>query len=271
VAPTVAFAMECFERGVLTESDLDGIALRWGDSRAMVRIVEKICRREGAGELLGDGVRKAAERIGRGSGAWAMHVGGQELPMHDPRRLPGYGTTYCVDATPGRHTQSGAHAYEGGDHWPAVAGLHLPTPRRYEMRGKGEIQRVYSNFQHALSCSSLCIFSVGVIDYPVLELVNAVTGWGLSLADFLQQGARIATARHLFNLREGLTPGNFVLPARVSGAPPLKRGPLQGVRLDMDQQTADYYQQMGWDPRTGEVDPVRLRELGLEQIGGRSG
>ncbi|MBM4372243.1 MAG: aldehyde ferredoxin oxidoreductase, partial [Deltaproteobacteria bacterium] len=103
-----AFAIECFERGVLSEADTGGRRLAWGDAAALLWLVERIAAREGIGDILADGVRVASRRIGKGSEAWAMHAGGQELPMHDPRFDTSYGISYQCDPTPGRHTVAAA-------------------------------------------------------------------------------------------------------------------------------------------------------------------
>ena len=104
----IAFAMECYENGIITRKDTDGIELTWGNHQALVAMMEKMVKREGFGDVLADGVKKAAERIGKGAEKFAVHIGGQELGMHDPKggffgeRM----TTamYHMDATPGRHT-----------------------------------------------------------------------------------------------------------------------------------------------------------------------
>ena len=101
---TVAFAIECFENGILTAKDTDGLELRWGDSAAIIALLEKIIAREGIGDVLADGARVAARKIGKGAERYAMEVGGQEVPMHDPRLDPGFGVVYQAEPTPGRHT-----------------------------------------------------------------------------------------------------------------------------------------------------------------------
>ncbi|MBT8489593.1 MAG: aldehyde ferredoxin oxidoreductase family protein, partial [Deltaproteobacteria bacterium] len=97
---TLAFAMECFEKGLIRPEDTDGLDLTWGNSRAMEELLDRMIHREGIGDLLADGVRKAAAKIGKGSEQYAMHVQGSEVPMHDPKFQPGLATTYKMDATP---------------------------------------------------------------------------------------------------------------------------------------------------------------------------
>jgi len=103
---TVAFAIECFENGILTLKDTDGLELRWGKADAIIKLTEMIINRKGLGDILADGVKRAAERIGQGSKAFAVHCGGVEAAMHDPRFDPGFIFSYCCEPTPGRHTIS---------------------------------------------------------------------------------------------------------------------------------------------------------------------
>ena len=100
----IAFAFEAYERGIITKDDTDGLELKWGDGDAMLALLEKIAHREGIGDILADGVKVAAEKIGKGSEEFAIHAGGQELPAHDPRYDPGFAVTYAAEPTPGRHT-----------------------------------------------------------------------------------------------------------------------------------------------------------------------
>ncbi len=108
----IAFAIECYENGILTKSDTDGIELTWGNTEAIITVLEKMIRREGLGDLLAEGAQIAAARIGRGAEKFAMHVGGEMLPMHDPRESPGWGATYVADPVPARHTRGGTYDVE---------------------------------------------------------------------------------------------------------------------------------------------------------------
>ncbi|MCX7028363.1 MAG: aldehyde ferredoxin oxidoreductase C-terminal domain-containing protein [Spirochaetes bacterium] len=117
----VAFAIECFEAGILTVKDTDGIQLSWGDAKAIIALLEKMIAREGIGDLLADGVAAAAKKLGKGSERFAVHAGGQELPMHDPKVDPMLGVTYSADPTPGRHTTSGDLYYSTSSLWKYVS------------------------------------------------------------------------------------------------------------------------------------------------------
>jgi aldehyde:ferredoxin oxidoreductase len=231
---TVAYAIECYENGILTKHDTDGLELTWGNHAAIVALTDKMAKREGLGDILADGVKVAAEKIGQGSEEYAVHIHGQELPMHDPRlsqtreaQLPVLGIMYQIDATPGRHTASS------------------------------------SNRGRVVNASGLCSMGGRVFRGEALvEFLTAVTGIEYTADDLEQMGERIACIRQAFNLREGYTPKDFRLHGRVIGDPPLERGPLAGITLDMDTATRDYFEGMGWEPETGKPSKERLMELG---------
>jgi len=234
---TIAFAIECYENGIITKDDTDGIALKWGNHEAIVEMTEKLAKREGFGDKLADGVRVASEKIGKGSKKYAMHIGGQELPMHDPKletqpsgKIVQF--MYIADATPARHTQT---PHEG----------------------------------FAFQAAGLCWFGgflgpVGEGVPQTYDLINAVTGWNLTSSDMLLVGDRITTMRQAFNVREGFKPSDFKYPNRVLGKPPLKSGPLAGVTIHPEKLVAEYFKSLDWNLKTGKPSKKKLTELGLE-------
>ncbi len=253
----LAFAMECYEHGLLTPADTEGLELTWGHAGAMIALAERIARREGLGDVLADGVRLAAERIGRGAEAFAVHAGGQELPMHDPKVYAGFATAYQAEPTPGRHTIA-ADAY---------AGLYL-LPQKYPDRlGKdappGRQQAMTSQYYRALSAAGLCMFGANASPIPLAEWLNATTGWSLTDDDLLDIGARIASLMQAFNVRAGIVPTAVYIHPRAIGDPPLDDGPTAGVTLDLPAQVRAFYREMGWDEATGWPTQERLEELGL--------
>lgn len=234
---TIAFAIELFETGILSQKDTGGLELRWGNHQAMIAMTEKMAKREGLGDILADGVKAAAASIGRGSEKYAVHIGGQELGMHDPK-LGGSmsaGARYQMDATPGRHTQG-----FGPD---GLAG-------------------------HVVNACGLCAIGFGFGAGPdrLADFINAVTGLNYSVTEILQAGERIGALRHAFNLREGINELIWTPHPRITGTPPQKEGPLAGVTID---QKAQIYWNMGaldWDPRTTKPSKNKLLELGLDDI-----
>lgn len=256
---TAAFAVECFENGILTTADTDGLELRWGNDAALVALLEKMARREGIGAVLADGVKRAAERIGRGSEAYAMHIQGAEVPMHDPKFQPGLATTYKMDATPARHTQ-------GHEDMPPLV-PDWPAHDKYAWTGKGELHRRCAAMVHVVNAAGLCLFGYLSYDWShVPDFLSAVTGWPIDTEECYRIGERIAHVRHAFNLREGLNPLQFRVPDRVLGIPPQAAGNLRGITVDIDTQVREYCEAIGWDPRTGRPRRERLVALGLEDL-----
>ncbi|MBI4579217.1 MAG: aldehyde ferredoxin oxidoreductase family protein, partial [Planctomycetes bacterium] len=252
---TIAWAVDCFGRGLLTTDDTDGIELTWGDDRAILALLEKLARREGFGDVLADGVQRAAARVGRGTEAFAIHIQGQEVPMHDPRFMPGLAIAYQLDATPARHTQGNEL-----NAWPGIEG----RPKRYDYGAKGPYIKRIGCAVHFINAAGVCVF--GYLSYPIStwpDFMTAVTGHPWTLDEMLRAGERIANMRHAFNLREGLNPLAYQVPGIIVGDPPLTEGNLRGVTVDVARQNAGYLREMDWDPETAVPSRAKLEELGL--------
>jgi aldehyde:ferredoxin oxidoreductase len=256
----IAFAIECYEKGILTKGDV-GMELRWRDGDAVVALAKKIAKREGIGDILADGIMRAAANIGKGAEQFAVHVQGQEIPAHDPRFYPALAVTYRMDGTPARHTQ-------GGRAW--IMGVDFLTDERsnkYDYTNTGELQKKAMNMMHIVNAAGLCMF--GYLSYPVQyipDFLTAVTGWEYTLDSCLDIGERIANMRHLFNLREGLNPLKYFFNQRALGRPPLKEGPVASVTVDDATMLKDYLRAMDWDLTTTKPSARKLQELGLSQL-----
>jgi len=260
---TIAFAIECYENGLISREDTGGIDLKWGDHEAIVAMAEMLAKREGFGDVLADGVKKASERIGKGSDQYAIHVGGQELPMHDPRMAPSYAGCYQADPTPGRHTQGGLSGVEMGIHAPEW----LPPLDKHVYTGKGQYEARLKNSLHTMNASGICSFAVGSLpDGVVTTFIAEVTGREFSDDDNLKVGERIANLRQVFNIREGLTPKDFKIVGRPIGKPALEEGPTANVTVDADTLRTEYFKAMDWDVETGRPSKQKLAELGLNDI-----
>jgi len=257
---TLAFAIECYENGIIDNKDTEDIELTWGNHRAIVEMTEKLARREGLGDILADGVQKAAERIGKGAEAYAIHIHGQEVPSADPKRFPYFATAYTLNPTPARHTQ-GSEGYTPHD-------LELPSFNPKSYAGRGEAHKMGSNIMHAINCAGVCqfgcIYCIGVLALP--EFLSAATGWEYSMEDLLLVGERIANLRQAFNVREGLELRHLAVPGRVLGKPPLQTGPLTGREVDLELLARDYLEAMDWDINTGKPSRKKLLELGLKDM-----
>jgi len=262
---TVAFAIECYENGLITKEDTGGLELAWGDHAAIVQLTEMIARREGIGDLLAEGSRIAGERVGGAASEYAVHAGGQELAAHDPRFAPTFAVNAVADATPGRHTQMGSAWLEMGA---ALKGIDVPDLDKYEIEGKGELNARLLNLMNAVYSTGVCAFVYGGrVQVPMWpKIIQAVTGWDCSLEELERTGARIGALRQAFNVREGVRVADVYISGRATGHPPLESGPLADVSIDMETRKRELYQARGWDPETGRPLEDTLVELGLEDI-----
>jgi aldehyde:ferredoxin oxidoreductase len=235
---TMAFAIELYENGIITKKDTGGIDLKWGNHKALVAMTEKMAKREGIGDILADGVKMAAKKIGKGAKKFAVHIGGQEVGMHDPKLAgfgPAAGARYQMDATPGRHTQGfGPGSFSG----------------------------------HVVNASGICLIGFGFGGGPgkLVNFINAVTGSDYTLDDVLKAGERIAVIRHLFNLREGISEVDWKPHPRITGNPPQKKGPLAGVTIDQKGQVYWNLGALDWDMKTTKPSKRKLIELGFKDI-----
>jgi aldehyde:ferredoxin oxidoreductase len=260
---TIAFAIECYENGILNKKDTDGIELTWGNHQAIVAMTEKIGKREGFGDVLADGVKVAAEKIGKSAEKYAVHVQGQEPPMHDPRsqiRL-GLGATYKAAPSPARHTRGSG---EGEFRHPDMGSPPFDLSS-FENRGR-EHKRV-TCLLNSVSSAGLCLFGYLTMGVNAAhEFVSCVTGWDLDFNDLLVIGERIANIQQAFNIREGLNPIQFRVHERVYKSHPPDKGPIAGRHCDIPLLVKDWYTEMDWDIHTGKPSKRKLKELSLEDV-----
>jgi aldehyde:ferredoxin oxidoreductase len=259
----IAFAIECYENGLISKKDTDGIELTWGNHRAIVAMTDKIGRREGFGNILADGVKVAAEKIGKGSEKYAVHVQGQEPPMHDPRTIirMGLGATYKAAPTPARHTRaSGEGEFRHPD-------LGEPPYDRNSFENRGGEQKRMTCLINAVSSAGLCLFGWAVMNINAThDFVNCVAGWDLNFGDVLRIGERIGNIQQAFNIREGLNPLQFKVHDRIWKTPPPDKGPIAGRYCDIDLLVKDWYTLMDFDLETGKPNKKKLKELGLDDV-----
>lgn len=262
---SVGFAMECYEKGFLTKDQMDGIDARFGNPQAMLALLQKIARRDGIGDLLAEGTLRAARKIGHNSEDFAMQVKGQESPMHEPRLKMGLGVGYALSPTGADHCHN-IHdtGYVKGSQSARAYGIldPLPTddlgPRKVRLLAYMLSRRQFGN------CVGICDF-VTWTDDDVIAMVRAATGWNCNLWELVKAGERAMTLARLFNIREGFTDKDDVLPKRFHEA--FVSGPLTGVAPtveQVDKAKRDYYEMMGWDRETGIPSRARAQELDIE-------
>ncbi|HIC88536.1 MAG TPA: aldehyde ferredoxin oxidoreductase [Anaerolineae bacterium] len=271
----IAFAMECYEHGIITDDDTDGLKLTWGNADAVIEMIHRIARREGLGNLLAEGVKRAAATLGRGAQAFAVHVKGQEVPMHDPRGKTGVGLGYAISPTGADHMEiphdPTFENWDAGNHGCSPLGLLEPVDR-FDL-GPAKVRAAYYT-QLAWSLYN----SIGMCDFvgapygtlalnKLVEHVRAVTGWNVSLWELLKVGERANNMARVFNVREGFTPADDTLPQRLFE--PLRNGKLAGHGMNretFEQALRLYYEMAGWDPQTGMPTRAKLIELGLDWL-----
>ncbi len=266
---TIAFALECFENGLLTESDTGGLALRWGDGRLILRLIEQVTRREGLGDLLAEGVARMVGQIGQGAEAFAMHVKGQELPMHEPRVKHALGVGYALSPTGADHMHN-MHDTMYRREGPSLDNLRAFNPDLQPVEAtllnedKLQLYFHHANDCHFWDSAVMCMF-LPYTPQQMVELVNAVTGWDVELDETQAIGQRAITLSRVFNLREGLTAADDSLPRRFF-APFLKGEARRALPVDeaaFAWAKGHYYQLMGWDPETGVPTREALERLDI--------
>ncbi len=262
---SISFAMECFENNILNESDTEGIILKFGNSKAMIQMIEKIAKREGLGDILAEGVKRAAEKIQNGSQEFAIHVKGQELPMHEPRLKQGLGLGYTISPTGAEHMHN-LHdtviANEG-----SIANFNtfgILTPLRLDDLSAKKVRAlIYQMNWGALGNALVMCYFVPWNPFEQTEIVRAVTGWNTSTFELMKVGERIMNMTRIFNLREGFTSDDDRLPDRFFQ--PHTSGALAETSIDLknfSEAKKIYYEMMGWD-KNGVPSKIKLDELDI--------
>ncbi|MCH7838486.1 MAG: aldehyde ferredoxin oxidoreductase C-terminal domain-containing protein, partial [Chloroflexi bacterium] len=260
---TIAFAMECYENGIITKEDTNGIDLKWGNTEGIIEFLQLIGKREGrAGELFADGIRPAAKKLGPASEPFAMEVGGEELPMHDPKLQPEFFTAYKLDPTPARHTQ-----YEGAGAGRPAWEIAPAVQDKTVASGRGQHHKGAAEYTHVVNSVGMCQFiMMAAPNNRMPEWINLTTGWDTTPKEILQAGERIANLRMAFNVREGDIVTKRRIPDRLIGKTPLTAGPHEGVTLDAETLEREFLEACGWDLETATPTRAKLEELGLKDV-----
>lgn len=259
----VAFAFECYEAGLIGPQETRGLSLEWGNHQVMNTLVEMIAQREAIGDLLAEGVKRASESLGPTSAPFAIHVGGQELPMHDPRFEPVMAVIYKLDATPGRHTQAAQYLVPPG-YESARPGFGIDPAAQ---AGRGRWIRESALLNHTMASAGLCLFGYVATTYTLVpEFLTAIRGEPFSIDDMLTVGERIANVRQAFNVREGINAVALQVPERALGRPPLPDGPTAGISVDVEAMSREFLEDMGWTLDGAVPRSEVLLRLGLDDI-----
>ena len=257
---TVAWAMECFEKGILTADDTGGIDLRFGNEEALMACLRMIAERRGLGDLLAEGSRQASQVVGQGSDDWAMHVKGLEMPGYEPRSLKTMALGLAVSTRGACHNRSSA--YE--------ADFSARVDRLKVDKERGRITMEGEDFSAILDSLIWCKFLRKAFDDLYAEsaaIYEHVTGWPMTPEELRRAGERINNLKRLFNIREGWTRDDDTLPPRALHEK-LPTGVVEGVGLDkqdLDMMIQGYYRARGWAD-DGLIPDVKLAELGLLDV-----
>ncbi len=263
VGATVAWAMECFERGVLTMEDTGGIDLRFGSGKELLECISFIAERKGIGDLLAEGSLRASRLVGQGSDAWAMQVKGLEMPGYEPRSLKTMALGLAVSTRGACHNRSSA--YEA-DFSARVNRLEVDDER-------GRITAEGEDFSAVLDSLIWCKFLRKAFDNlyeESAEIYGHITGWDTTADELRLAGERINNLKKAFNIREGWTRKDDTLPQRVFDEA-LPTGVVAGVGLskdDLDMMVDGYYRARGWN-EDGTIPDGKLQELGLRSVAHR--
>ncbi len=262
----IGFAIECYQKGIITSKDTDGLELKFGDPEVAIKLTKMIAHREGIGDILADGVKEVAKAWNKGSEAFAMEVKGLEMPGWSPRGSPGQSLAYATADRGGCHQRG----------WPIAAECEgLPSKlgeplQRYTIEGKPEYVINDQNFLSATYATGACEFVRTIELFSTAEglvrLIPLVIGWDMTNDEFMKVGERIWNLIRLFNLREGFTRKDDTLPKRVLEEP-IPSGPSKGFNLgqvQFEEMLSNYYKLRGWDKK-GVPTKAKLDELGLGQ------
>jgi len=262
----ISFAMEAYEKGLISKDDIGGIDLKWGNHEAMIQMVQKIGEREGFGAVLGEGVKRAAEHIGGIASEYAIHVKGLEFPAHDPRASNGTALEYVT-------------ANRGADHMSAMVSaifrrtsvpeLGISGIGRFDTEGMPATVAKMQHFMCLFDSLVACKFLIGTMAHPYtihpfLEWLNSVTGWDMDFEEFLKCGERIFNLQRMINVRRGISRKDDTLPPRVL-THKLEEGGTQGNLPPLGAMLGEYYSWRGWSEE-GIPTKEKLAELGLEGL-----
>ncbi len=273
---SIAFIMECAEKGILGEQEFDGLDVRFGSEASVLKLIDMITFRRGIGNMLAEGVKRASDIVGKNSSQFAMHVKGQEIPLHDPRGKFGYGLGLAVSATGGEHNTMGPHdnAYEMRDS-PSLKrisplGILEPLDAQDTTAKKVRLYLYLENYVSFLNALCVCNFGPaprGLLPLrKFLDLVEGITGFETSLWEFMKAGERCTVLPRCFNVREGFGRKDDSLPGRFFE--PLEGGLLKGRKIEnsqFEEALITYYRMRGYDDE-GRPTPAKLQELDVEWV-----
>ena len=274
VSECISWAMELYEKGMLTREETDGLDLSWGNGEAMLTLIEKISRREGFGDVLADGSKAAAMKLGKGL-ELTMQVKGLDLIMADPRGLKGFGLGYAVASRGGDHLRSEPFLELNDD--PAIGEEMFGVPEatlRLADKGKGKLISFFEDWNAVIDALEPCkniMQNMEILTFDLAsKVIEATTGMVMTPAEVRLVGARIVNIERAFNVREGMRRRDDSLPRRFREEP-LTEGASSGTVFDQEPMLDEYYTERGWDLETGVPRRETLEGLGLSKAASELG
>ena len=264
---TIAFAMECHEKGILTKADTDGLELKFGDADIVIQLIHRIAKREGIGDLLAEGTKRVAAKLDKGAERFAMHVKGLELPAYDPRAAKICGLAFATANRGGDHIT----AYIEGPAFIDIPFLCVEDSRIEDSMVENPAEaKVVKDLEDALTvfdCVGTCKFmGMALAAEDWVDMIADCVGWEFSVNDFRRAGERVYNLARAFSVRDGLTRADDTLPRRLLEEP-LPEGAAEGHKVEkLDQSLDAYYGFRGWDKKTGRPTPEKLKELNLDYV-----
>ncbi len=270
---SIAFAIECYENGLLTDDEVDNLDLRWGNSDLLPVLVKKIAERDGLGDLLADGVKRAAEKLGNGAEEYAVQVKGLEAPAHDPRSGKALAVSYGTGSRGSCHIHPvEAMGYDSGKMDFELSDYGLPDPEkfdRWDEKGKGTAVKILQDGCTLPDIMGTCKFmfylGVGIKEYS--KILQGLTGWDIDGWDLLKIGERAINLQKLFNLREGFARKEDMIHPRMGELPEFGdyHNQKDCVIDDFSAMLDEYYDERDWGKETGRPSLNKLKELDLEE------
>jgi aldehyde:ferredoxin oxidoreductase len=253
---TIGFAMECYEKGLIDKKDTGGIDLRFGNDEAMITLLKQMAAQEGFGKEIAKGTMRLSREIA-GSEEFAMHAKGMELGGYECRGLNGQALQFAIDTRGGCH-----HGYG------LPARMEAFDDTRLQVEGKGEYVKNAAANRVVRDSMIFCTFTPVYSEERMAEVLSAVSGESWSLEDTREAGERIMAQERLFNMGEGLTREDDILPGRLLKEPK-PDGPTKGEVVPLDILKEDFYRAMGYDQETGNPTDALLKELGIDKVEGK--
>jgi aldehyde:ferredoxin oxidoreductase len=259
----IAFGMEAYEKGLIRKEETGGINLKWGDEQAMLAMIHQIGRNEKLGALLGQGVKRAAEKLGGDSWKYAVHVKGMESPMHDPRTFYSMGLTYAVGPRGACHLHGHSPLWEGIQDPVPEWGLKGTYPT-FVSEGKGNLVKLSQDYTAVVNSMVSCYFVTFILKPSDLAAVlSAATGTHYTAKSLLKVGERIMALHRAYNNLCGITRKDDVLAPRQLEL--TREGGNAGKAPDMEVMLKDFYKASGWTP-AGKPSRQTLESLGLRDV-----